>query len=349
MRTPDVTTALGYVRNGVEGSCLVDYRHKATISWTIDILAAEVERLEASAQTQCTNDGGDWVPGMKCTKCHGTGEGEDVRTCSACAGTGDVWMTWKQRAETAETRVSWLEQQREEECKQKLAALAESEVCLKETRGFKERAFRAEARVKELEIVRDALIRSEESAQQLEELVSNQAQEYIERAEAAEQRADESERAFGLLEEAHKSTTEKFASMMARVAELEELCNAEDKRMEACDWFHQYREACIKIADMHDELEAVKAQNARLRGALTRISESNHARWNHFAVKLKKIAREALADGKGAPDDLQDTRDARLREALEFLLIGYEGLGGDMHNNAPQMAKAALAETKGTP
>ena len=85
---------------------------------------------------------------------------------------------------------------------------------------MRERAEAAEARVRELEIVRDALIRSEEAAQQLEELVSNQAQEYIERAEAAEQRAEESERAFGLLEEAHKSTTEKFASMMARVAEL---------------------------------------------------------------------------------------------------------------------------------
>jgi len=46
----EVTTALGYVRNGVEGSCLVDYAHKATISWTLDILAAEVERLREGGQ-----------------------------------------------------------------------------------------------------------------------------------------------------------------------------------------------------------------------------------------------------------------------------------------------------------
>ncbi len=39
---------------------------------------------------------------------------------------------------------------------------------------------------------------------------------------------------------------------------------------------------------------------------------------------------------------------AKLRAALEFLLIGYEGLGGDMENNAPRDAKAALADTKGT-
>jgi len=44
-----------------------------------------------------------------------------------------------------------------------------------------------------------------------------------------------------------------------------------------------------------------------------------------------------------------EAQNAQLREALEFLLIGYEGLGGDMENNAPQMAKAALADTKGTP
>jgi len=44
-----------------------------------------------------------------------------------------------------------------------------------------------------------------------------------------------------------------------------------------------------------------------------------------------------------------EAQNTRLREALWFLLMGYEGLGGDMHNNAPRMAKAALADTKGTP
>ena len=46
---------------------------------------------------------------------------------------------------------------------------------------------------------------------------------------------------------------------------------------------------------------------------------------------------------------LLEAQNARLREALEFLLIGYEGLGGDMENNAPREAKAALADGKAAP
>ena len=34
---------------------------------------------------------------------------------------------------------------------------------------------------------------------------------------------------------------------------------------------------------------------------------------------------------------------AETRLALELLLAGYEGLGGDMDNNGPEMARAALA------
>ena len=57
------------------------------------------------------SDLGEWVPGLKCSKCNGTGEDEEANGCSACAGTGDVWMTWKERAEAAEAdsaRLDWL-------------------------------------------------------------------------------------------------------------------------------------------------------------------------------------------------------------------------------------------------
>ena len=62
----------------------------------------------------------------------------------------------------------------------------------------------------------------------------------------------------------------------------------------------------------------------------------------HWCIEgRRKIACEALA----VMDHL-DARERRLREALEVLLIGYEGLGGDMENNAPREAKAALADGK---
>ena len=48
-------------------------------------------------------------------------------------------------------RISWLEQQREEECKQKEAALRESEICLKETRELKAALATARAEVERLE------------------------------------------------------------------------------------------------------------------------------------------------------------------------------------------------------
>jgi len=54
-------------------------------------------------------------------------------------------------------RISWLEQQREQECKQKLAALNESEVCLKETKELRKRAFAAEACVKAFETAPNTL------------------------------------------------------------------------------------------------------------------------------------------------------------------------------------------------
>lgn len=50
MRTQEVEQAMSYLREGIEGEHLVDYKHKATISWTLDILAAEVERLREGGQ-----------------------------------------------------------------------------------------------------------------------------------------------------------------------------------------------------------------------------------------------------------------------------------------------------------
>jgi chromosome segregation ATPase len=61
-------------------------------------------------------------------------------------------------------------------------------------------------------------------------------------------------------------------------------------------------------------------------------------------------AKEYLARAEAAEARAKELEvsEAMLRDALELLLIGYEGLGGDMENNGPMIAKAALAETKGT-
>lgn len=53
------------------------------------------------------SDLGDWVPGAKCPTCDGCGtEGNEDRSCSACAGTGDAWKTWKERATEAEAQLA---------------------------------------------------------------------------------------------------------------------------------------------------------------------------------------------------------------------------------------------------
>jgi DNA-binding LacI/PurR family transcriptional regulator len=48
---------------------------------------------------------GDWT-GRKCSQCSGHGrktdEDGEERRCDACAGTGDEWLFWKDRAEKAE-------------------------------------------------------------------------------------------------------------------------------------------------------------------------------------------------------------------------------------------------------
>jgi hypothetical protein len=87
----------------------------------------------------------------------------------------------------------------------------------------------------------------------------------------------------------------------ARVKELEDLCDLEDKRMEATDWFRQYRDACIKISEMHDQLEAATAHNAKLRAALERIANQKSSRWNHLLCGVRKIAKAALAETNRAP------------------------------------------------
>lgn len=46
------------------------------------------------------------------------------------------------------------------------------------------------------------------------------------------------------------------------IEEYEEEDRAADKRMEDSDWARQYREACIKIAEQHDELEKLRASTA---------------------------------------------------------------------------------------
>lgn len=97
--------------------------HKSVDAVMLSVLAAEVERLEA----------------------------EHIEAMAAITAASRASGQERTRAEAAEARISWLEQQREEECKQKEAALKESGMCLKETRDFKERAFKAEARVAELE------------------------------------------------------------------------------------------------------------------------------------------------------------------------------------------------------
>ena len=244
-RSNDVSTAMQYAKSGVDGVHLMD-SHKATIGWVVNTLAAEVERLEAEhIEAMAAITAVSRAAGQERTRAE-TAEALLKQTEDIAAQRMQSCATMLARAEAAEARVamadqsieelqaalntqvdrvSWLEQQREEECKQKEAALKESGMCLKETREFKERAFKAEARVRE----------------------------------------------------------------------LEELCDAEDKRMEACDWVRQYREACIKIADMHDELEAVKTQNARLREALC----------DALAVMpdgpMRDAVKAALADGKAAP------------------------------------------------
>jgi hypothetical protein len=43
-----------------------------------------------------------------------------------------------------------------------------------------------------------------------------------------------------------------------------------------------------------------------------------------------------------------EASNAALRAALEFLLIGYEGLGGDLENNCAVQARAALAKEAAT-
>lgn len=225
---------------------------------------------------------------------------------------GWVVNTLAAEVERLEAHVAELKALREQDRSERIAIMEVANIA----------AEAAEARVKELEVVRDALIRSEESAHQMEELLTNQAQEYIERAEAAEQRAEESERAFGLLEEAHKATTAKFAEMMQRVKELEAL---EPKRAQFdsdhCmhvlvphDKYEQMERAETRLRELQaGDYEKLEAQNARLRAALEDVSLLAHCiskagplntpdletAWRKFDLISVKAA-EALVDRKAA-------------------------------------------------
>ena len=59
---------------------------------------AEIARLTAVE--------GEWT-GHPCAKCGGVGRcGPEDARCHACAGTGDEWLSWKQRAEAAESALA---------------------------------------------------------------------------------------------------------------------------------------------------------------------------------------------------------------------------------------------------
>lgn len=77
------------------------------------------------------------------------------------------------------------------------------------------------------------------------------------------------ERAYGLLEEAHKSTTEKFADMMARVRELECVRDALIRSEESANQLeemvsNQAREYLERAEAAEGKLEAAEADGARL-------------------------------------------------------------------------------------
>lgn len=68
-----------------------------------EVLEAKVTTLQQqrdrarAERDQLEKDRGDWVPGMKCSTCGGTGEDNEARACKSCGGDGGVWMTWKER------------------------------------------------------------------------------------------------------------------------------------------------------------------------------------------------------------------------------------------------------------
>lgn len=74
--------------------------------------AATIERLATerddarSERDNLERERGDWVPGAKCSTCKGTGEDEEAHVCRSCAGTGDVWQTWEERAKNAEAALA---------------------------------------------------------------------------------------------------------------------------------------------------------------------------------------------------------------------------------------------------
>jgi hypothetical protein len=59
---------------------------------------------------------GDWT-GRKCSQCSGHGrktdEDGEERRCDACAGTGDEWLFWKDRAEKAEAELARIRKERD--------------------------------------------------------------------------------------------------------------------------------------------------------------------------------------------------------------------------------------------
>lgn len=44
---------------------------------------------------ELTADSGSWVSGSKCIVCNGVGENDEGHICQSCAGTGDLWMLYK--------------------------------------------------------------------------------------------------------------------------------------------------------------------------------------------------------------------------------------------------------------
>ena len=59
------------------------------------LLRAEAYQRERADRLDAEK--GDWT-GRACLTCNGTGQNNDVQSCRDCAGTGEIWATWKQEA-----------------------------------------------------------------------------------------------------------------------------------------------------------------------------------------------------------------------------------------------------------
>lgn len=158
----------------------------------------------------------------------------------------------------------------------------------------------------------------------------------IERLEAELAKSDEAARAAmyavderAFLAECAETSVKRAEAAEARVRELE--------AQYACKR-HNGEEAPEAAAQLTDDM----LRSCQICGLTVDLSKGHCEPTIEFTMqgrtdkKAKKLAE-------------LEAQNARLREALEVLLIGYEGLGGDMENNAPREAKAALADGKAAP